>query len=88
LKRAFLYSVAAVILGLVLTLVPLVTFAKMKTENGVGRFLFESSLEKLEGYQRLDSPRYSLIDLESFAISFIVALSIYVLFKRRTSSYV
>jgi len=88
LKRTLLYSIAALILGLVLILVPLVTFAELKTEESNGRFLFGTSLEKLEGYYCLDSPRYSFVDLEIFTISFVIALSVYALFKHKMSSYV
>ncbi|MDH5374245.1 MAG: hypothetical protein OEZ21_02270 [Candidatus Bathyarchaeota archaeon] len=87
-KRALLYSIAALILGLVLTLVPLVTFAELKTKESIGRFLSGTSLEKLEGYYCLDSLRYSFVDLEIFTISFVIALSVYALFKHKTSSYV
>ena len=87
-ERTLLYSMAALILGLVLTLVPLVTFAELKTKESIGRFLFGKSLENVEGDYCLDSPRYSFVDLEIFTISFVIALSVYALFKHKTSSYV
>lgn len=87
-KRTLLYSIAALILGLVLTLVPLVTFAELKTEESDGRFLFGPSLENFVDHYGLDSSRYSFVDLEIFTISFVIALSVYALFKHRISSYV
>jgi uncharacterized protein involved in cysteine biosynthesis len=68
LKKILVYLAVAVVLGLFLTLVPLITIAKIRVEND----------------SFLDASQYSDADLEIFAISFVIALVVYVLFKRRT----
>lgn len=84
LKKILVYFAVAVVLGLFLMLVPLITIAEIRVENdhAIPRSLW-AGLEKLEGDYDLDASKYSDIDLEIFAISFVVALVVYVLFKRR-----
>ncbi|MGC9345985.1 MAG: hypothetical protein ACP5ER_04240 [Candidatus Bathyarchaeales archaeon] len=79
-----MYSVVAVALGLFLTLVPLIIIAEIRVENRYApSFSFSERLEKLEGDYGLNAPKYSVAELEIFAISFVIALVVYVLFKRR-----
>jgi len=75
-KKMLLYFVVAVVLGLLLTLLPLFTLAELTPQT------FSRQLEKLEGTYGLP-PKYSVVDFEVFAISFTIALVVYVLFKRR-----
>jgi len=89
LRRTLLYSAVAVVIGLLLTLVPLITLAEIKA--GYNHYAMPSSLsqrmETLEGARAhfdADTPRYSAYDLEILAFSFVIALVAYVLFKRRT----
>ena len=87
-NKILVYSAVAVVLGLMLIIVPLITLAEIIAENHyapVGSFCKE--LEKLEGTYGLDAPKYSAADLEIFAISFVIALVVYVLFKRRLYPY-
>jgi len=89
LKKILFYSAVAVVLGLSLTLVPLFTVAEIRFENRylMSEFL-SGGLEKLEGTYGLGAPRYSAVNLEIFAISFVVALVVYVLFKRKMPRWI
>lgn len=83
-KKILLYSTVAVVLGLLLTLVPLIALAEIRAENHYGRLCaFLEQMEKPEGTHGLSGSKFSAADLEVFAISFAIALVVYVLFKRR-----
>ncbi len=86
-KKILLYSGVAVVLGLLLILVPLITFAQTTTENGYATLRpFSKQLEGLEGLSA-DTPKYSTSDVKALAFSFIIASVAYLLFKRRTSRH-
>ena len=74
-KKISLYLLVAVILGLSLTLVPLAT---IKAENGYNTI--QQRLKTLEGYDS-GATTYSAPDVEVLAISFVIALIAYLLFK-------
>ncbi len=74
-KKIPLYLLVAVILGLSLTLVPLAT---IKAENGYSAI--QQRLKTLEGYDS-GATTYSGSDVEILAISFVIALVAYLLFK-------
>jgi hypothetical protein len=83
LKKTLLYSVTAVVLGLLLTIVPLMTSAETRAGNYYGiPKSFSQGFTKLEG-SRLGEPKPVNADLEILAISFTIALVTYILFKRR-----
>jgi branched-subunit amino acid ABC-type transport system permease component len=87
LKKIAVYSLAAVLLGLSLVLIPLAT---IKTEYGYNATTqsFEERLKALEGIPDSSAPMYSdtstysVVNVEIFAISFMVALIAYLLLKR------
>jgi hypothetical protein len=89
LKKILLYSAVAVILGLLLILIPLIALADFGAEkdfqNGASLYLqsIPEQLRKLEGAYSLNKPAYSIADLQILAVSFITALGVYFLFKRR-----
>ncbi len=87
-KKILVYLAVAVVLGLFLTLVPLITIAEIRVENeyAMPESLWEG-LEKLEGTRFLDTSQYSDAGLEILAISFVIALVVYVLFKRRLTHH-
>jgi branched-subunit amino acid ABC-type transport system permease component len=75
-KKILLYSLVAVVLGLSLMLVPLITISEAKANS----YLLtpehlSRQLEKIEGTY---SPN---ADVEIFATSFVIALVVYLLFK-------
>jgi len=84
-NKVMIYSVIAVVLGLLLTLTPLLMLADFKAENYFGTLCSSPrQMEKLEGKTRgLDTQIYSVADLEVLAISFMLALAAYVLLKWR-----
>jgi branched-subunit amino acid ABC-type transport system permease component len=90
LRKILLYSVVAVVLGLLLILIPLITLADIRTEKdfqyGPPSYLesLPEQLRKLEGASNgLNKPAYSTADLQILVISFAIALVVYLLFKRR-----
>jgi len=86
LKKILLYSGVAVVLGLLLTLVPLVTLAEFRAENYGARSYAQSLSERmksLEGAHGLDKPAYSTTNVQVFGVCFTIALVVYVLFRRR-----
>lgn len=84
LKKILVYLAVAVVLGLFLMLVPLITIAEIRFENNyvMSRSLWEG-FEKLEDNRFLGTSQYSDAGLEVLVISFVIALVVYVLFKRR-----
>lgn len=84
-KKILLYSAVAVALGLLLTLVPLFTVAEFKAEISYGALCsLPEHMKSLEGrVNNLGAPKYSVVDIEVLAISFVTALVAYVLFKFR-----
>ena len=87
LKKILLYSVVAVVLGLLLTLVPLITLAEFRAENQYdGRPYVQSfpeGMKRLDGTYGLDTPAYSTADLQVIGVCFAIASVVYVLFRRR-----
>jgi len=83
LKKTLLYTAVAVVLGLSMTLIPLVTLAELKPENHYATpHSFSRALEGLEG-SHVNTQTSSSADVEVLAVSFAVAFAVYVLFKRR-----
>ena len=83
-KKILLYSAAAVVLGLLLMLVPLITLAKIRPNHyHAMRNSLSEKLETLDGTYDFGGSKYSAADVKVFAISFVVALVAYMLFKRR-----
>jgi hypothetical protein len=87
LKKILLHSVVAVVLGLLLTLLPLITLAEFKAENHYEATPYVQSLneqmKRLEGTYGLDKPAYSTADLQILGACFAIALVVYLLFRRR-----
>jgi len=81
LKKILVYSLVAVLLGLSLTLVPLAT---IKAENDYYAMpqSIQERLKTLEGTHDSGAATYLASDLEILAISFVIALVVYLLFKR------
>jgi hypothetical protein len=87
LKKTLLYSGVAIVLGLLLTLVPLITLAEFRPENHYDTTAhiqsFSGQMKRLEGTYGLDKPAYTGVDLQVLGVCFTVALVIYLFFKRR-----
>jgi hypothetical protein len=83
LKKILVYSVIAVVLGLLFVMVPLIISAETKAGN---HYVMPESVSrgfgKLEG-SRLGESKPVNADLEILAVSFAIALVAYILFKRR-----
>jgi ABC-type uncharacterized transport system permease subunit len=77
-NKTLLYSLVAVVLGLVLMLVPLITLTEVNA-NGYSLMpdYFSRQLEKVEQTYNSD------IDLRIFAVSFVIALIAYLWVKHK-----
>jgi hypothetical protein len=83
LKRILIYSALAVILGLVLVLVPLVTLAEIGIQDNYGMpEALYMKLKEVEG-ARSNMPRFSESDVEVLGMCFVLALAAYVLSRRK-----
>jgi hypothetical protein len=78
LKKALLYIVAAVIVGLLLTLIPAITIEKAKAS-----IVYLSVLQETKGIHNLVSANYAPVHVEIFGISFAIASVIYLWFRRK-----
>jgi hypothetical protein len=86
LRKALIYSVFAVFVGLLLVLVPLVTLAGIGSQdNYKPNELFSERLEQLDG--RTPDNRSSTSDVESLALSFIIVLAAFVFLRRRKPQF-
>jgi hypothetical protein len=82
--RILLYLIAAVALGLAVTLVPLVTLAEIRADSKPNLLVaIPRQLEFFETPNHLSAPQYSSGDLNVLAFSFIAASIVYVIFRRR-----
>jgi hypothetical protein len=92
LKKTLLYLLAAAILGILVTVVPLITVVKFttvaKTAIGGSTQLapqprsIGQGLKQLEGGSGLNSSQVNISDLTVLAISIIIALLAYTLVRR------
>lgn len=82
-KKTLVYAAVAVTLGLMLTLIPLITVAELKPYYNGGPRL--EPLQKLEG-TRASISAYSASDIEIITICFIMALAVYLWSKHRMPS--
>ena len=86
-RKILLWFVVAMVLGVILILTPLIIFADIKAENYYDAMLHLQSLpEQMKEFERaygLNRPAYSTADLQILAISFAIALVVYVLFRYR-----
>jgi hypothetical protein len=82
LKKTLLYIFAAVILGLLLTLIPAITIEKAKTS-----IVYVSTLQETKEIHDLVSAKYEPVHIEIFVISFVISLVAYLWVKRKTFLY-
>ena len=82
-KKILVYSVVAVVLGLSLMLVPLITLAEKTGNHYLMPHSLSEQLEKIEGASA--DPKYSMSDVKILGFSFLVASVMYLLFRRKTS---
>lgn len=79
-KKTPPYLLVAMILGLSLTLVPLATIKAENSYNAMPESI-QQRLKTLEGTRDSGATTYSGSDVEILAISFVIALIAYLLFK-------
>jgi len=84
LKKFLLYGLAAIVLGLLVIIVPLITFAEF---NVLGSFSvvqsFSNGFRGIEGTSPLGTSRSGIDYLLVLVFSFVIAASAYAVVKRR-----
>jgi len=87
LKKALLYSMFSVIVGLAMVLTPPLVFSRLTNANhDITRSFFQSLIE-LEGtrlHESVDLSRISQGEVEALAASFAVVLGAFLVFRRKT----
>jgi hypothetical protein len=79
LKKILLYCAVAAVFGLVITLIPLITLAKITAENQFALPLARS----VEFSHDSKTQDYSSVDVRLFAICFVIAIAAYAVSKRK-----
>jgi hypothetical protein len=83
LRKALLYTVAAIVLGVLLTLIPLITLTGSEAGTfQMSRDALANSMDKLENIYDIKTGGLPL-DSRIFIFSFVVAAVFYVFFKFR-----
>jgi branched-subunit amino acid ABC-type transport system permease component len=86
LRKALVYAALAVFLGLVLVLAPLITLIATGTEDHYQLpSLFSQRLKELDGSSS-EGSKSSTPDVESLALSFVIAFIALMFFRRRRPS--
>lgn len=82
-RKTLLYAIVAVVLGVSLTIIPLITLTRIEVERyETSREAFADSMNKLENIDGFRAEGYPT-DLRIFVFSFAVALVAYAIFKFR-----
>lgn len=85
-KKTLLYLAAAVVLGILVTIIPLITVAQIGSAGNRQNESYASSLAhslgQLEGQYDLKPSSFNS-DLEFLTVSFVIALVAYILVKHR-----
>lgn len=83
-RKMSLYFAIAVVTGLLVMIVPLIVFIELGVQN---HFLAAESLSKgLQGIERsygLDATKLTFFDFQVPIISFVIAIAVYALVRRK-----
>ena len=83
LRKPLVYSTVAIVVGLLLVLVPLITVVGTGSENHNGTLeSFSRGLQGLDG-STSGSSKSSTSDVESLVLSFVIAIVAFMFFRRR-----
>ena len=85
-NKAMPYMVLALFLGLLLILVPTWFFLVKADEQGTHTMVFTRQLPLIDYAERNHIETLSFKEVEVLGISFVIALVVFVLFKRRSSN--
>jgi len=84
LKKAVVYLVIAIFLGIALIIVPLVTLAEINpTDNHSIQISVFHKMRELEGYSSLERKENTSDEVTVFAVSFVIACIGYMTLKRK-----
>ena len=83
-KRLIIYIASAVVLGVLVMVAPLITFAEFRHEGFMATPPWiRSNLRGLEGYDNLAAPNSDVPGFTILTVSFVVAMIAYLLVRRR-----
>jgi hypothetical protein len=84
LKKALMYFDCGIVLGILITLIPLITLAEFNIENRLPQpRSLSDEFRGIEGSYGLGTSRAPVSDLAPLVISFVVAMVAYLLVRRR-----
>lgn len=83
-KRLLIYVVSAVLLGILVTVIPLITFAEVKHESFIPTSPWlNENIRGLEGYSSLGTPNSDSFGFTILIVSFAVAMVVYFFVRHR-----
>ena len=84
LRKILLYSVIAVVTGLLVMLVPLVTFVELNVgAHFASNEILPKGLRDIEGSYGSGGAKLSVSDFEVLITSFVIATAVYLLVRRK-----
>ena len=83
-KRLLVYLASAVVLGILVMVAPLITFAEFRHEGFTATSPWvRTNLRGLEGYDNLATPNSDVPGFTVLTVSFVIAMIAYLLVRRR-----
>ena len=83
-KRLLIYVASAVVLGILMMVIPLITFAEVSHESFVPTSLWlNENIRGLEGYSSLSQPNSDSFGFTVLIVSFVVSMIVYLFVRHR-----
>jgi hypothetical protein len=83
-KRLLVYVASAVVLGILVTVIPLITFAEVRHESFIPSSPWlNENIRGLEGYSSLGAPNSDSFGFTILVVSFVVAMVVYLFVRHR-----
>lgn len=83
-KRLLIYLASAVVLGILVTVIPLITFGELRHESFVPTSPWvNQNIRGLEGYSNLGAQNSDSFGFTILAVSFVVAMVVYLFVRHR-----
>lgn len=79
-KRLLAYVASAVVLGILVTVIPLIAFAGVRHESFIP---LNENIRGLEGYSSLGTPNSDSFGFTILVVSFVVAMVVYLFVRHR-----
>jgi hypothetical protein len=83
-KRLLIYVASAVVLGILMMVIPLITFAEVSHETFAPTSLWlNQNIRGLEGYSSLSEPNSDSFGFTVLVVSFVVSMVVYLFVRHR-----